>query len=93
MTDMEVLKSAGLYQGDLETGKVGYTLAAVLLFGRDEIIRSCTVNYVTDAIYRRENIDRYDDRLMVTTNLIDACEQLIEFISKHTLDKFFLIDD
>jgi len=92
MTDMEILRSAGLYQESRETGKYGYNLAAVLLFGRDDVIRSCTANYITDAICRRENIDRYDDRLMVTTNLIDAYDQLIEFIGKHTLDKFFLID-
>ena len=68
MSDAEILRSAGLNQVDLETGKSGYNLAAVLLFGRDDVIRSCTANYVTDAIYRRENMDRYDDRLMVTTN-------------------------
>jgi ATP-dependent DNA helicase RecG len=93
MSDDEILKSAGLYQTEPESGKSGYTLAAVLLFGRAELIRACTPNYVTDAICRRENLDRYDDRLMVSVNLIDAYEQLIEFIGKHTLDKFFLIDN
>ena len=82
-----------LYQEDFETGKTGFNLAAILLFGREEVIRSCTPNYLTDAILRRENLDRYDDRVMVTTNLIDAYGQLIEFINKHTLDKFFLIGD
>ena len=93
MNDDEILKSAGLYQIEPESGRSGYTLAAVLLFGRAELIRSCTPNYVTDAICRRENLDRYDDRLMVMVNLIDAYDQLIEFVSKHTLDRFFLIDD
>ena len=93
MSDHEILRSAGLYQEDRKTGKLGYNLAAVLLFGRDEVIRSCTANYLTDAICRRENIDRYDDRLMVATNLIDAYEQLTQFIAKHTLDRFFLIGD
>ena len=93
MTDMDLLRSAGLYHEDRETGKSGYNLAAILLLGRDDVIRSCTANYVTDAICRRENTDRYDDRLMVTTNLIDAYEQLIDFIGKHTLDKFFMIGD
>jgi ATP-dependent DNA helicase RecG len=64
-----------------------------LLFGREETIRACTPNYLTDAILRRENLDRYDDRLMIAANLIDAYDQLIEFINKHTLDKFFLIGD
>jgi ATP-dependent DNA helicase RecG len=93
MNDSDILKSAGLYQTDHESGKSGYTLAAVLLFGREEIIRACTPNYVTDAICRRENLDRYDDRLMVTCNLIDAYDQLIEFIAKHTLDRFHLINN
>jgi ATP-dependent DNA helicase RecG len=92
MTDMEIIKSAGLYEESIETGKTGYNLAAVLLFGRDDVIQSCTSNYVTDAICRRENLDRYDDRLMVKTNLVDAYDRLVEFISKHMLDKFFLLD-
>ncbi|MDR2572042.1 MAG: putative DNA binding domain-containing protein [Oscillospiraceae bacterium] len=92
MIDMEIIKSAGLYEESIETGKTGYNLAAVLLFGRDDVIQSCTSNYLTDAICRRENLDRYDDRLMVKTNLIDAYDRLVEFISKHMLDKFFLLD-
>jgi len=91
MSDGEILKSAGLYRNDPELGKEGYSLAAVLLFGREELIRACTPNYVTDAICRRENLDRYDDRLMVRSNLIDAYDELIAFIGKHTLDKFFLV--
>ena len=92
MSDNEIIRSAGLYQTDPESNKSGYNLAAVLLFGHEELIRACTTNYITDAICRRENIDRYDDRLMVTTNLIDAYDRLIEFINKHTLDRFFLIN-
>ncbi len=92
MSDMDILKSAGLYQKDRETGKFGFNLAAVLLFGKEEVIRSCTANYLTDAICRKENLDRYDDRLIVNTNLIDAYEQLIDFIAKHTLDRFYLMD-
>jgi ATP-dependent DNA helicase RecG len=91
MSDDEILKSAGLHQWDPELGKTGYNLAAVLLFGREELIRACTPNYVTDAICRRENLDRYDDRLMVRSNLIDAYDGLIAFIGKHTLDRFSLI--
>lgn len=48
---------------------------------------------MTDAILRKENIDRYDDRLMLETNLIESYDLLMEFIAKHTLDKFFLIND
>ena len=93
MSDEEILRSAGLYQEDPKEGTKGYNLAAILLFGRDELIRACTPNYVTDCICRRENLGRYDDRLMVTTNLIDAYDQLMDFIAKHTLDRFHLVRD
>jgi ATP-dependent DNA helicase RecG len=92
LTDMEIIKSAGLYQEDRESGKSGYNLAAILLFGHEDVIRSCTANYLTDAIYRVENLDRYDDRQIVRANLIEAYDQLTDFINKHTLDKFFIID-
>lgn len=75
------------------TGEKGYNLAAIMLFGKDDVIRSCVSGYVTDAIYRVENMDRYDDRLLVHTNLIESYDRLMEFIAKHTSDKFFLIDN
>jgi ATP-dependent DNA helicase RecG len=93
MTDMEILRSAGLYEDNKELGIKGFNLAAILLFGRDEVILSCAPGYVTDAILRKENLDRYDDRLMVETNLIESYDLLMEFIAKHTLDRFFLVDN
>ncbi|MCL2045174.1 MAG: putative DNA binding domain-containing protein [Oscillospiraceae bacterium] len=93
MTPTELLRNTGLYEDDWRTGKRGYNLAAILLFGCDDVIRSCAPGYMTDALLRKENIDRYDDRLIVGTNLIDAYDQLIDFISKHTLDRFFLVDN
>jgi ATP-dependent DNA helicase RecG len=82
-----------LYEEDVATGEKGYNLACILLFGRDEVIQSCAPGYITDALLRKENLDRYDDRLMVRTNLIDSYDLLMEFIAKHTLDRFFLIDE
>ena len=38
MNDDMIIKSAGLFQTEPESGKSGYTLAAVLLFGRIELI-------------------------------------------------------
>ncbi|GHV79694.1 hypothetical protein AGMMS49944_14850 [Spirochaetia bacterium] len=93
MSDRELLRSAGLYEEDKRTGKKGFNLAAILLFGRDEVLRSCAPGYLTDAIVRRKNLDRYDDRLMVETNLIEAYDLLMDFIAKHTMDKFFLMGD
>jgi ATP-dependent DNA helicase RecG len=71
----------------------GFNLAAILLFGRGEGIRSCVPGYITDAILRKENFDRYDDRYMVEANLIDSYELLIGFVAKHTLDRFFFVDN
>ena len=91
MADMELFRSAGLYEEDKTSGEKGFNLAGILLFGKDEVIQSCASGYVTDCLLRRENIDRYDDRLIVETNLIEAYNRIIEFIEKHTLDKFFII--
>ena len=93
MNDMELLRNAGLYEDNILTGEKGFNLAAILLLGKDEVIQSACPGYRTDAIYRDEHPDRYDDRLIVETNLIDSYDRLIEFIAKHTNDKFFLIDN
>jgi ATP-dependent DNA helicase RecG len=93
MSQMEMLRSAGLYEEDWRTGKKGFNLAAILLFGRDDVINSCAPGAMTDALVRRDNIDRYDDRLIVRTNLIEAYDMIIEFICKHTLDRFFLVNN
>jgi ATP-dependent DNA helicase RecG len=39
---------------------------------------------------RKVNIDRYDDRLIAETNLIDSYDLLMGFAGKHLLDKFYL---
>ena len=93
MSDDEIMKSSGLWEKDFSSGIQGYNLAGVLLFGKDDVIRSCCPGYITDALYRVENLDRYDDRLQVTTNLIEAYDLLMEFVAKHTSDKFCLINN
>lgn len=93
MNDMELFRSSGLYEEDFVTGQKGFNLAAVLLFGKAEVIQSCAPGYRTDAIYRNQNMDRYDDRLIVESNLIKAYDLLMEFVAKHTDDRFFLIDN
>ena len=93
MDPMELFKSAGLYEENLLTGQKGFNLAAVLLFGKDSTIQSCLPAYKTDAIFRDKNQDRYDDRLIVETNLIESYDLLMQFIQKHTDDRFFLIDN
>lgn len=79
MDDLELLKSAGLYGRDIVTGEEGYNLAAIMLLGRDEVILNAVPAYVTDALVRRVNVNRYDDREIVKTNLIESYDRLFEF--------------
>jgi ATP-dependent DNA helicase RecG len=93
MSDKELLQSATLISEDAETGKVGYNLAAIMLLGRDDVIFSTSPTYRTDALLRKVNVDRYDDRLLVQTNLIDSYDLLMGFAEKHLWDKFYLEND
>ena len=92
MSDEELLKSAGLYGRDIATGEEGYNLAAIMLLGKDDAILNVAPTYVTDALVRKVNVDRYDDREVIKTNLIDSYRQLLEFGRKNLPDKFFLED-
>jgi len=93
LSDKEMLKSLGLYQKDYKTGKTGLTLAAILLFGKDETIINVLPHHKTDAIVRRINKDRYDDRDDIRTNLIESYDRLMSFVKKHLPDPFYLEDD
>ena len=90
MTDEEMLRSCGLILEDPETNKEGITLAAILLFGTDNRIMSVLPQHKTDAIFRVFNVDRYDDRDVVITNLIESFDRLMEFGKKHLNDVFTL---
>ncbi len=57
------------------------------------MIKSVVPGYMTDAIYRVENVDRYDDRDMVDVNLIEAYERLMDFCLKHMDNRHVLEDD
>lgn len=89
MDDPELLKSAQLHQTDPETGKSGITLAGILLLGTDRLILSAVPHHRTDLILRKVNLDRYDDRDLVRTNLIESYERIIAFVQKHLPDPFF----
>ena len=90
MTNEEILRSAGLYKKNLQTGESGYTLACILLFGTDEAILSALPHHKTDAIYRMKETDRYDDRDDIRCNLIESYDRLMAFIEKHIDDKFYM---
>ena len=90
MSDLELLRSAGLYEKNLQTGEEGINLAGILLLGKDETIRSALSYYRTDAILRIKDSDRYDDRDDIRTNLLDSYDRLIAFFRKHTNEKFYI---
>ncbi len=88
MSDTELLRSANLILLDSSTGKEGITLASILLFGPDNLIYSVLAHHKTDAIFRVFNTDRYDDRDVILTNLLDSYDRLIAFGKKHLNDLF-----
>lgn len=90
LSNIELLKSSQLYTTDWNTGETGINLAGILLLGKDEVINSVCPAYKTDAILRKVNIDRYDDREIIKTNLIESYDLLMQFAHKHLLDKFFM---
>ncbi|MCM1259260.1 MAG: putative DNA binding domain-containing protein [Roseburia sp.] len=90
MGDEELLRSAGLILKDNKKRREGLTLAAILLFGKDITILSALPQHKTDAIFRVENLDHYDDRDVIITNLFDTYDRLMEFGKKHLSDPFAL---
>ena len=90
LSNIELLKSAQLYTTDWNTGETGINLAGILLLGKDEVINSVCPSYKTDAILRKINVDRYDDREIIKTNLIESYDLLMQFSRKHLWDKFFM---
>ena len=90
MPNEELLRTSGLILTD-EQGRTGITLAAVLLFGTDNMIASACAHHKTDCIYRVYNLDRYDDRDVIDpTNLLDSYERMFDFGQKHLNDLFVL---
>jgi len=91
--DDTMLRMAGLWKRDHHSNKEGYTLAAALLLGKDEVIQSILPHYKVDVLVRRVDLLRYDDREYIQTNLIDAYDQLMAFVNKHLPDKFYMEGD
>lgn len=90
MDDLDLLKSAQLYQIDPETGKKGVTLAGLLLLGKRSPLLSAVPHHRTDLILRKINLDRYDDRDFVDVNLVESYDRIMAFVIKHLPDPFYL---
>ena len=85
-----ILRTGGFIRKDLLSAETGYTLAAALMFGTDATIGQVAPAMSFDALLRRRNLDRYDDRLLLRTNLIDTFDLLMGFVEKHLDDPFFM---
>lgn len=76
------LKERALWRKDGQTGEEGLTLAAVLLFGQDGIIRSCLPHYRVDGLV----VDS-DHQLLVSrqwrTNLLETFLEGTTFLLEH----------
>ena len=90
MSDEEMLRSSNLILKDDYEQIEGVTYAGILLFGKDSTIMSILPQHKTDAIFRVVNTDRYDDRDVVITNLIESYDRLMAFGKKHLNDTFHL---
>ena len=92
LESIELLRSARLNVYDAARNAYCFNAAAILLLGKDEVIGRYFSAYKTEALLQRVNEDRYDDRLTVGTNLIEAYDSLIAFGQKWLPDKFYLED-
>lgn len=94
--NMTILRDSQFYRRDPRTGEEGFTLAAALVFGKDDVIRSILPGYKVDVLVRIKDLDRFDDRIApLRTNLIDTYQTVMEFLkTKPWLpEKFYLEGD
>ena len=92
MSDFEIIKSMGMYQTDIRTREKGFTIAAVLCFGKDDIIASVIPYWRIDVLERIEDVERFDSRLDISTNLIDTYYRIMDFIDRQQSlpERFYL---
>jgi ATP-dependent DNA helicase RecG len=93
VSDEQLLRDSVLYKKDFRTGEEGLTLAAALIFGKDVTIQNILPAYKVEAMVRRENLDRWDDRITLRTNLISTYLNLKAFINRHLPEKFYMEGD
>lgn len=99
MTDREILESCQLIRKQSD-GTEKLTFAALLLFGKEDSIFRYWSQYRIEAIFRQYTFQayesgttedvRYDDRLSLRCNLLQAYLRLLQFVQRHLPDKFYL---
>ena len=93
LSDADFFRVAGLYRKDYATEQEGFTMSALLLFGKEEAIQSAIPHYKVDALLRKIDTDRYDDRENIRCNLVLTYDKLMAFVAKHLPDKFYMQGD
>lgn len=99
LSDKDILASCQLVHQDRD-GNMKLTNAALLLFGKEESLVRYMPRYRIEGIFRSytysdyekglDNDVRYDDRLTLHCNLIEAYLKLLKFIQRHLPDKFYI---
>lgn len=89
LDDIDLLKAAGLYQKDESSGKEGLTMGAMLLLGTEQALRMISANNGIDLIVRKHDLDRYDDRKTVETNIIKSYYEVMDFVERIMPDQFY----
>ncbi|HLP62828.1 MAG TPA: RNA-binding domain-containing protein, partial [Candidatus Deferrimicrobium sp.] len=93
LSDEEMLTRAGLIKKDIETHTKGLTLAAALLFGKEETIQGIIPQYKIDILVKQQDLARYDDRLDIRTNLLEAYPAIMSFLERYLPDPFYMEKD
>jgi ATP-dependent DNA helicase RecG len=83
LSNEEIIRSGELIAIDPETGKEGLTLAAILLFGNSHVIATALPTYRIDLLCRVNDTELYDDRELLSCNLLKAYPIMMDFIKKH----------
>lgn len=90
LSDEEILKQRYFYKTDKSIGKQGYTLSALLLFGKKDVICGELSWYKVDVLKKVRNIERFDDRFICEENLIDSYDELLKYIENNIEKPFYL---
>jgi ATP-dependent DNA helicase RecG len=93
VSNEQMLKDSVLWKKDFNSNQEGLTLACALIFGKETTIQSLLPAYKVEAMVRRENQDRWDDRITLRKNLIDTYLELKMFINRHLPEKFYVEND
>jgi ATP-dependent DNA helicase RecG len=88
-----MLTRAGLIKKDIETHVKGLTLAAALLFGKEETIQGIIPQYKIDILVKQRDLARYDDRLDIRINLLEAYPAIMSFLERYLPDPFYMERD